>query len=57
MRYIELNLVRALMVDYPGEYIWSSYQHNAHGVSDALVTSHFLYDELGASKEVRQIAY
>ena len=29
MRYIELNPVRAKMVEHPGEYPWSSYQANA----------------------------
>jgi putative transposase len=30
-RYIELNLVRATMVEAPGEYAWSSYHANAQG--------------------------
>ena len=31
MRYIELNPVRAGMVEHPGEYRWVSYGFNAHG--------------------------
>ncbi len=30
-RYIELNPVRAQIVDDPADYIWSSYQSNAFG--------------------------
>jgi putative transposase len=56
-RYIELNPVRAGMVRRPGDYRWSSYQCNAHGVADALVTPHDLYRRLGASREVRCEAY
>ena len=30
-RYVEMNPVRAGMVDHPGHYPWSSYRHNAMG--------------------------
>ena len=30
MRYIELNPVRAGIVDKPGEYAWSSYRHHVN---------------------------
>ena len=33
-RYIELNPVRAAMVDDPAHYRWSSYRHNALGQPD-----------------------
>ena len=56
-RYIELNPVRARMVDDVGEYRWSSYRHNAHGEPDALVTPYSLYDALGPSPQVRRKAY
>ncbi|MFP4077437.1 MAG: aldehyde dehydrogenase family protein, partial [Halochromatium sp.] len=36
-RYIELNPVRAGMVETPGEYPWSSYHANALGGSDPLI--------------------
>jgi putative transposase len=39
-RYIELNPVRASMVNYPDEYRWSSYHANALGVESALCTPH-----------------
>lgn len=35
MRYIELNPVRAAMVDDPAHYRWSSYRANALGQADA----------------------
>jgi len=57
MRYIELNPVRAAMVEHPGEYHWSSYAANAQGRSDALITSHTLYLALDASPALRQQAY
>lgn len=57
MRYIELNPVRAAMVEHPGEYWWSSYAANAHGSSDRLVTPHPLYLALGRSPASRQEAY
>ena len=31
MRYIELNPMRAGMVEHPREYPWSSYLANAYG--------------------------
>jgi len=57
MRYIELNPVRARMVDHPGEYKWSSYQTNAHHVDDALIHKHPVYNQLGMAANERQAAY
>ena len=42
-RYIELNPVRAKMVEDPGEYVWSSYQINALGKESDLCTPHSEY--------------
>ena len=56
-RYIELNPVRAEMVEDPGQYRWSSYGHNAQGQADALITPHLLYNALGRDGEERQSAY
>ena len=44
MRYIELNPVRAGMVQDPGQYQWSSYRHNGLGQVDPRITPHPLYD-------------
>ena len=56
-RYIELNPVRAGMVAHPREYNWSSYGHNALGVTDPIVTEHALYRRLGRTTPERQAAY
>ncbi len=56
-RYIELNPVRAKMVDDPGEYVWSSYRINAMGVESELMTPHGEYLRLGKNKSERQANY
>ena len=56
-RYIELNPVRAGMVEHPGEYRWSSYGDNAQGLRNALIRPHGLYTGLGRNAELRQEAY
>ncbi len=56
-RYIELNPVRANMVNDPAHYRWSSYRSNALGQSSAILTPHPLYQSLGATGEERQSAY
>lgn len=57
MRYIELNPVRAAMVDDPAHYRWSSYRANALGQVDARITPHALYRALGRGDAARQAAY
>jgi len=57
MRYIEMNPVRAGMVNHPAEYPWSSYRCNALGKSDTLVTPHPEYLALGQSVKLRQTRY
>lgn len=56
-RYIELNPVRARMVDAPDRYAWSSYRCNAYGAIDELVTPHAVYQGLDSSPAARQAAY
>jgi len=46
-RYIELNPVRACMVEHPAQYPWSSYRGNATDVDIALLKPHFCYRALG----------
>ena len=46
-RYIELNPVRAGMIEHPVEYRWSSYACNACGQPDGVVTPHEVYTRLG----------
>lgn len=57
MRYIEMNPVRASMVNHPAEYRWSSYGCNAQGRFDEVVKSHSLYAGLGPDPVQRQQAY
>jgi putative transposase len=57
MRYIEMNPVRAGMVNHPAEYRWTSYAANALGVDNAVVTPHAEYLALGASPSDRQAVY
>lgn len=56
-RYIELNPVRAGMVEHPRQYPWSSYRHNAQGERDSLITQHALFQALDRGSENRQAAY
>lgn len=56
-RYIELNPVRAGMVDNPGDYQWSSFQINALGKNSDLCTPHHNYRMLGDTPEERQSNY
>ena len=45
-RYIELNPVRAGLVRFPEDYVYSSYQANALGKEDKLITPHVVFSEL-----------
>jgi putative transposase len=56
-RYIELNPVRARMVEHPRDYPWSSYAAHAQGRADPLVAEHPLYRALGRSAAERQQNY
>ena len=42
-RYIEMNPVRAGIVDNPSKYRWSSIHANAKGMEDILVDPHPLF--------------
>lgn len=56
-RYIELNPVRAKMVNDPSEYAWSSYQINALGKMSDLCTPHPEYLRLGKTQNERMENY
>jgi putative transposase len=56
-RYIELNPVRAAMVDDPAHYRWSSYRVNALGQNDPLITPHPLYTGIAMDDEERRASY
>jgi len=57
MRYIELNPVRAGLVENPEHYSWSSHRCNALGAPDPLVSAHSLYRALGTTPATRRSAY
>ena len=57
MRYIELNPVRANMVEHPDQYRWSSYTCNALGVDNAIIKPHELYLSLAGTANKQQAAY
>jgi putative transposase len=56
-RYIELNPVRAQIVQFPADYPWSSYGTNAAGKPSGLITPHPEYLRLGATDGERLEAY
>ena len=56
MAYIDLNPVRAEMVERPGDYQWCSYLHLAKE-DESLITLHRVYLDLGKSRRARRQAY
>lgn len=56
-RYIELNPVRAGMMDHPADYRWSSYRGNAQGKCNSLIRPHEVYEQLSKDKQKRQASY
>ena len=56
-RYIDLNPVRAGMVEHAADYEWSSFRHLAYGAPDDLVSPHQEYLELGETPDERQARY
>ena len=56
-RYIELNPVRARMVEHPRRYRWSSYRAHGEGKDDELAAYHPVWRRLGRSREERQERY
>jgi len=56
-RYIEMNPVRACMVEHPSEYQWSSYRVNACGEPSEFVKPHSLYLAISEHSEERLASY
>ncbi len=56
-RYIEMNPVRAGIVEHPAEYRWSSYGKNALLKGNPLVNEHSGYLALGSTAEQRASKY
>ena len=57
MCYIELNPVRAGMVNHPADYRWSSYKQNAKVTDQEIVEAHPVFTMLGDTKEERKFVY
>jgi len=55
MRYIELNRVRATMVEDPAHYRWTSYRANALGQTSPLLVPHSVFP--WCDRQARQAAY
>ena len=56
-RYIELNPVRAGLVDHPASFRWSTFRHYALGAKNLLVTAHELVLRLAIDETGRREAY
>ena len=56
-RYIELNPVRAGMVDTPGDYAWSSFRANGLGQQIKLWSPHPVYKALGQTPVECAVVY
>lgn len=56
-QYIELNPVRAGMVNDPAHYRHSSFRCNALGAASAVLTAHEVYLSLGDTRHARLRAY
>lgn len=52
-KYIEMNPVRANLVNDPADYSWSSYRINTFWTSSELCTPHPEYMKLGETKKLR----
>jgi len=58
MRYIELNPVRAGMVEHPGDYRWASYHYSAYGKRCGLnLKEHDRYRALASNDAERRRCY
>ena len=57
LRYIELNPVRAGIVNDPGDYRWSSYRIHGLGLRTKMWVPHATYQALGSDAKSRQSAY
>jgi putative transposase len=55
--YVELNPVRAKIVEDPKNYKWSSYSTYAYGKKDTIVDEHSIYIELSTDSTERRKKY
>ena len=57
MQYIEMNPVRANILDHPAKYRWSSFAANALGESNNIIRCHDEYLGLGNNMTSRRKVY
>jgi putative transposase len=57
MRYIELNPVRANMVEQAAQYRWSSFRHNSGLKPLSFITPHPIFNMLGSDTATRSSNY
>jgi putative transposase len=55
--YVELNPIRARVVEDPKDYRWSSYNVYAYGKKDTMVDEHPIYQELSRDETERREKY
>ena len=56
-KYIELNPIRAKLVQKPEDYRWSSYNFYTQGEDNNLITEDLFYQDLGKNILERQLKY
>ena len=56
-RYIDMNPVRAGLVEHPSDYAWSSHRFYACGEVNELITAHSALLELGIDDATRRLSY
>ena len=56
-RYIEMNPVRAGMVEHPGHYRWSSYRHHAGESQSSIIEDHEIFQRLAPTTSQRILYY
>ena len=56
-RYIDLNPLRAGLVDQAADYRWCSFPSNGLAHADCLLTPHVLYEQLGETRQQRAARY
>jgi len=56
-KYIEMNPIKASMVESIADYPWCSYHHNALGKTDKLITEHKQYQNLDKTVALRAEKY
>jgi putative transposase len=57
LKYIDLNAVRARIVEKPEDYAWTSYRTHAVGLYSGWLTDHAVFEALAPTTRDRQAAY